>query len=257
MRFIDSHAHIYLPEFKDDLDEVLGQAQKVGVEQIYMPNIDSSTIEDMLQVESQHPDLCLAMMGLHPCYVKDNMREELKIIEKQLKDRPFIAVGEIGIDLYWDKTTFEIQKTAFAIQIQWAIDLGIPIAIHSRDSLDETIEMVSKYQNGSLSGVFHCFNGTPEQALKIADVGFKMGIGGVATFKKAGVDKVVAGIPLEHLILETDAPYLSPTPHRGKRNEPSYIPLVAHKIAEVQGITLDHVAKVTTANAEALFQIES
>lgn len=256
MRFIDTHAHIYLPEFQEDLDEILGQAQKVGVEKIYMPNIDSSTINAMLEVERRYPLSCHSMMGLHPCYVKDNMQEELNIIEQHLKEGDYIAVGEIGIDLYWDKTTFEIQKTAFATQIQWALDLGIPIVIHSRDSLDITIEMVEKYQNGSLTGVFHCFNGTSEQALRIADVGFKMGIGGVATFKKAGVDKVVADIPLEHLILETDSPYLAPTPHRGKRNEPSYIPIIAHKIAEVQNVTLDQVSKLTTQNAELLFKVD-
>lgn len=253
MEFIDTHAHIYLDDFAEDIDQLLAQAKKANVNHIFMPNIDSSTIKQIHNLEEKHPNSCHAMMGLHPCYVKENFKSELNIIESELKKRNYYAVGEIGIDLYWDKSTFDIQKEAFIKQIEWAKDLKIPVAIHSRDSLDHTIKIISELQDGNLSGVFHCYNGTVDQAKQIMDAGFYMGIGGVVTFKKAGVDKTVAEIPLESLILETDAPYLTPTPYRGKRNIPEYIPIIASKVAEVHGITLMEVANVTSENARNLF----
>lgn len=256
MEFIDTHAHIYLDDFKEDINELLAKATDDKVKHIFMPNIDSSTIQDLHSLEQTHPENCHAMMGLHPCYVKDNYKEELNLIEKQLRDRHYHAVGEIGIDLYWDKSTFDIQKEAFIQQIEWSKELGIPVAIHSRDSLDYTIQIVSELQDGNLTGVFHCYNGTVEQSKKIIDTGFYMGIGGVVTFKKAGVDKTVAEIPLEHLVLETDAPYLTPTPYRGKRNLPEYIPIIANKIAELHEITTAEVADITTVNARKLFNFD-
>ena len=253
MEFVDTHAHIYLEDFKEDILDVLGQAQKNKVHKIFMPNIDSSSIDDIENLEKSHPETCFAMMGLHPCYVKNNYKEELRVMESKFEERKYAALGEVGIDLYWDKSTFEIQKIAFQTQISWAKSLDLPIIIHSRDSLDETIQMIQDNQDGSLTGIFHCFNGNLEQAKKIIDTGFLMGIGGVVTFKKAGVDLTVAEIPLEHLVLETDAPYLSPTPFRGKRNLPEYIPIIADKVAELHDVKTAHVAELTSKNALSLF----
>ena len=254
MTYIDTHAHIYLEDFDEDRPDIITQCQKFGVSKIFMPNIDSSTIDAVHKTEEQFPNICHAMMGLHPCYVKQNYQEELATIEKQFSKRKYAAVGEIGIDLYWDKTTLDIQEVAFRKQIEWAMDLGIPIVIHSRDSLDLTIDIVAEMQKGSLQGIFHCFNGSMEQAQRIIDCGFLMGIGGVVTFKKAGVDKTVSSLNLENLVLETDAPYLSPSPHRGKRNIPTYIPIIADKISDVQEISIEEVATKTTKNALNLFQ---
>lgn len=254
MHLIDTHAHIYLEDFKEDIAALLNQAKNNSVQKIYMPNIDSSTISSMHALEEKYPEQCISTMGLHPCYVKGNFKSELSIIEKHLSTRKYAGIGEIGIDLYWDKTTIESQEIAFRAQIDMAKALKIPIIIHSRDSLDLTIEIVEECQNGNLKGIFHCFNGTEDQARKIADVGFLMGIGGVVTFKKAGVDKVVSQIPIEHLVLETDSPYLAPTPYRGKRNLPEYIPIIANKIAEIKEISTHEVAKITTMNAQKLFQ---
>ena len=253
MEFVDTHAHIYLEDFKEDILDVLGQAQKNKVHKIFMPNIDSSSIDDIENLEKSHPETCFAMMGLHPCYVKNNYKEELRVMESKFEERKYAALGEVGIDLYWDKSNFEIQKIAFQTQISWAKSLDLPIIIHSRDSLDETIQMIQDNQDGSLTGIFHCFNGNLEQAKKIIDTGFLMGIGGVVTFKKAGVDLTVAEIPLEHLVLETDAPYLSPTPFRGKRNLPEYIPIIADKEAELHDVKTAHVAELTSKNALSLF----
>lgn len=253
MQFIDTHAHIYLEEFNTDLNDLLQNAKNQFVEKIFMPNIDSSSIDDVHRVEELFPNQCYAMMGLHPCYVKENYEQELKIVEEWIAKRKYAAIGEIGIDLYWDKSTKTEQEIAFRRQIKWAGELGIPFVIHSRDSLDLTIDIVTELQKGQLTGIFHCFNGDAEQAKKIADVGFLMGIGGVATFKKAGVDKTVAQIDLEHLVLETDAPYLAPTPYRGKQNKPEYIPIIADKISDVQEISVEKVAKTTTENALNLF----
>ncbi|HMR88644.1 MAG TPA: TatD family hydrolase [Saprospiraceae bacterium] len=252
--FIDTHAHIYSEEFKDDLENMLANAAIAGITDIYMPNIDSTSIDEMMRIAVKHKN-CHAMMGLHPCYVKENYQDELAIVEKYLSDHTFAGVGEIGIDLYWDKTYATEQEIVFRRQIALAKEYGIPFVIHSRDSLDLTIDIVTKMQDGSLSGIFHCFNGTLDQAKRIMNTGFLMGIGGVITYKNAGVDKVVAEIPLEYIVLETDAPYLSPVPYRGKRNECAYISVIADKLAEVKGLTKSEIGATTTFNANKLFRV--
>lgn len=249
---IDTHAHIYSAEFADDLDAMLARAREAGISAVYMPNIDQNSIKPMLDIASEY-DWCYPMMGLHPCHVKDDYLEELRIVEKYLTEQSFCAVGEIGIDLYWDKTFVDEQMKAFRFQISLAREAGLPIVIHSRDSLDQTIQVVRDMQNGTLKGVFHCFNGTVEQARKIMELGFYMGIGGVLTYKNAGVDKVVEQLPLEYMVLETDAPYLSPVPYRGKRNECSYIATIAEKLAMIKEKSMSEIAEITTKNARDLF----
>lgn len=253
MLFVDTHAHLYAKQFDEDQSEMLQRSFDQKIERICLPNIDSSSIQAMLDLESTYPKQCFAMMGLHPCSVKENYKEELAIVKEWLDRRPFCAVGEIGIDLYWDKSFFEQQKEAFSQQIQWAKDLNLPIVIHARDATDIIIDIVRKEKGANLRGIFHCFGGSLEQAKSIIDLGFYLGIGGVLTFKKSGLDKVLADVPLEHLVLETDAPYLAPSPFRGKRNESAYIRQVADKLAEVKNIDLAEVAKVTTQNAAEIF----
>lgn len=248
----DSHAHIYLEDFDDDLLDVISDAEAVGVKEIYMPNIDSTTIDRMHSVEERFSN-CKSMMGLHPCYVKENYKEELKIIEKHLGKRKYSAVGEIGIDLYWDKSFAEAQFESFRYQVELARDHKMGFAIHSRDALDDTIAIVSEMQDGNLRGVFHCFNGNVDQAKKIIDLGFYLGIGGVVTYKNAGVDMTVAQLPLNSMVLETDSPYLSPGPKRVKRNVPSRIPLVINRMEEILEIDRKEIAEVTSRNYENLF----
>ena len=251
--FIDSHAHIYLSQFKEDLPDILEQSQQEGVTRIYMPNIDHTSIDDMMEVEQQYSESCFAMMGLHPCSVKKGFEKELYIVEEWLAKRKFVAVGEIGTDLYWDKTFWEQQQEAFRVQVEWAKQYNLPVVIHCRDSINETIELVEQLKDDSLTGVFHCFSGDLDQAQRIINMGFVLGIGGVATFKNGGLDKVIPDVSLDHLVLETDSPYLAPVPHRGKRNEPAYIPLVAKKIASLKEVGLDEVAAKTTLNSLKLF----
>ena len=255
MGYIDTHAHIYSDQFDEDRDEVIKRALTLGVDQILMPNIDSSSIESMLQCEIDYPDQCTAMMGLHPCSVKEDFDKELRIVEEWLSKRKFIAIGEIGIDLYWDKTFKEQQLEALTIQIDWAIQYDLPIVLHTRESTQDVIEVLEQKADKNLRGVFHCFGGSLEDAKAIIDLGFMLGLGGVTTFKKGGMDLVVPELSLENIILETDCPYLAPVPHRGKRNEPSYIPLIASKIADYQLISIAEVAKQTTANAKRLFEV--
>ena len=250
---IDTHTHLYLDKFKPDRKEVIERAEEAGIKKFFLPNIDSNSIDSMLQMEVDFPEKCFAMMGLHPCSVKENYQDELQIVQEWLQKRKFCAVGEIGIDLYWDKTFFEQQKKAFLTQVEWAIDLKLPIVIHCRESMDITIELLQPYK-GNVNGIFHCFGGTVEQAKKIMDLEFLMGIGGVLTYKKAKIDQVVKEIPLEYLVLETDSPYLAPVPFRGKRNESSYIKIIAKKLAEAKGISLELVSKHTTHNALNLFE---
>ncbi len=252
--FIDTHAHIYSEEFREDLENMLANAELAGITDIYMPNIDSTSIDEMMQIAEKYKN-CHAMMGLHPCYVKENYKDELAIVEKYLAEHTFAGIGEIGIDLYWDKTYANEQEDAFRRQIALSKEYNLPFVIHSRDSLDMTISIVNELQDGCLSGIFHCFNGTEDQAKKIIDVGFMMGIGGVITYKNAGVDIVVANIPMEYLVLETDAPYLSPVPYRGKRNECAYISNIAEKMAEIKGMSKSEIGVVTTFNANKLFRI--
>lgn len=253
MNFIDSHAHIYLKDFKEDLGEMLGKAEQEGVYKIYMPNIDHTSIDDMLEVQEKYPKQCIAMMGLHPCSVKKGFEKELYQVEDWLHKQKFAAVGEIGTDLYWDKTCWEQQKEAFKIQVNWAKSLDLPIVIHCRESIDETIELVEALKDDHLRGVFHCFTGTKKQAEKIIKLGFYLGIGGVATFKNGGLDKKLPDIPIESIMLETDSPYLAPAPYRGKRNDPSYIPVIAEKVAFVKNIEISEVAGKTTLNTLDLF----
>ena len=252
--FIDTHAHIYHEDFLPDRIDMLQRCLEQRVTKIYMPNVDHATIDAMLELESRSSGQCIPMMGLHPCSVKKGFERELYLIEGWLSKRKFSAVGEIGTDLYWDKSLFDYQKEAFIIQVNWAKKYNLPIVIHCRESIDQTIDLVQHMQDGSLSGIFHCFSGTVEQALQITKLGFYLGIGGVATFKNGGLDKVLPDIELKHLVLETDSPYLAPVPHRGKRNEPSYIPLVAKKVAEFKDLSVDEVQRATTENALKLFK---
>jgi len=251
--FIDTHAHIYLDEFREDREVMIKRAQESGVNRIYMPNIDHSSIEGMLELVDKYPDVCFPMMGLHPCYVKADFETELRLVESWLAKRKFAAVGEIGTDLYWDKTFWEQQKEVFRIQVGWAKQYGLPIVIHCRESINETINMVEELQDGNLRGVFHCFTGDVDQAKRIIQLGFYLGVGGVSTFKKGGLDTVLPHVPLNRIILETDSPYLAPVPHRGKRNEPSYIPLIAKRVAEMTGSAIETIGDQTTTNARGLF----
>lgn len=254
MHIIDSHCHLYLPEFKRDLDEVFLRAKQKYVAKYYLPAIDSEVIEDMLALEAKHPELCKPMMGLHPCSVKTaTYRKELGIVEEWLGKRPFAAVGEIGLDFYWDTSTTTEQYEAFEMQMQWALDYKLPIVIHSRNATRETIDTVKPYAKKGLKGIFHCFGGTLDEANEITGMGFLLGIGGVITYKKAGLDVVLKDVSLEHIVLETDAPYLTPAPFRGKRNEPAYLEHIVKKLAEVKQVTEEEVAKVTGENAEKIF----
>lgn len=255
MNLIDTHTHLYLDQFKDDREEMMERATENGVSQFFLPNIDSTSIDDMLALEAAYPGRCFAMMGLHPCSVKDNYEEELQLAYDWLQKRPFCAIGEIGLDLYWDKTYLEQQKDAFRRQMEWAKELEIPIVIHTRDAMDLAIDMVSEAKDDRLQGIFHCFTGNREQALRIIDLGFYLGLGGVLTFKNSGLDKVIADtdIGLDRLVVETDAPYLAPTPKRGKRNESAYVRLVAEKLAAIKEVSYEEVCQRTSKNAEAIF----
>jgi TatD DNase family protein len=253
MRFIDTHAHLYSSPIKENIEGIMKNAMDNGIDTIIMPAIDSTTLEAMLEVEKTYPKNCMAMMGLHPCSVKENVKEELAIIEKQLQKRKFIAIGEIGLDYYWDKTFTTEQMHAFEIQMQWALDYKLPIAIHTRNAMGETIEAVKPFAKKGLRGIFHCFSGSKESAEQIISMDFHLGLGGVLTYKNAGVAEAIKDIPMEWLVLETDAPYLSPVPYRGKTNEPSYMIHVAMKLAEIKNLPLHEIASITTNNAEKLF----
>ncbi len=254
--FIDSHAHLYTSQFDEDRDAVIQRAIASNVQKIFLPNIDSSSTEAMFDLAEKYPDVCFPMMGLHPCSVKDNYEDELAHIKEVQSSRKIYGVGEMGIDLYWDKTFEKEQVIAFRTQIEWAIEWKLPIIIHSRDALHVTLNIVEEMQHPDLAGVFHCFAGTVEEAERIMKVGFYMGVGGVATFKNGGMDKTLPGIDMNGIILETDSPYLAPTPHRGKRNESSYIPLVAERIALLKEMPLNEVMEISTANSLQLFGME-
>ncbi|MDQ3292263.1 MAG: TatD family hydrolase [Bacteroidota bacterium] len=255
MELIDSHAHIYATEFKNDRAEVIRKAQEAGVIQILMPNVDHTSTDSLLQTETDYPGFCLPMMGLHPCSVKKDFQKELYQVEDWLGKRSFTAIGETGIDLYWDKTFLSQQKEALLVQLEWAKKYKLPIVLHTRDSFEETYELVAAAQDGNLTGVFHCFSGTPEQAQRVIDLKFYMGIGGVSTFKNGGLDALLPQVPLEHLLLETDCPYLAPVPYRGKRNEPAYLPLIAQRIADIKQVAVEEVASATTRNTRNLFNL--
>lgn len=251
--FIDTHTHIYLKKFDEDRETCINEAVNAGVKRMYLPNIDVSSVEQIKDCIKNYPDQCIPMMGLHPCSVTKEYEEILKTLEAELDSYPYVAVGEIGLDYYWSKDLVAEQKKAFEKQIEWAVTRSLPIIIHSRDSLDDCIDMVERSGGENLKGIFHCFSGTIEQAERIIKLGFLMGIGGVVTFKNSGLSEVVAEIPLDHLVLETDAPFLSPHPFRGKRNESKFIPLIAEKIAVVKNVEVTTVAKQTTINADKLF----
>lgn len=249
---IDTHAHLYLADFELDRSMMLDRAKQAGIEKIFLPAIDSSTHTSLLQMETDFP-WCKAMMGVHPCSIKENYQEELAIAQQYWDKRNFVAVGEIGLDFYWDRTFEKEQYEAFRIQIEWALEKNVPIVIHSRQSTLDCVRVLKEYKNSALRGVFHCFSGSLEEAQEIIKLGFYLGIGGVITYKNAGLGAVLEKIDLAHLVVETDAPYLTPAPHRGKRNESSYIPLIAEKIATVKAEKEGKVAEITTQNAENLF----
>jgi TatD DNase family protein len=252
---IDSHAHIYASEFDADRDQVVTRALEQGIQKILLPNIDLDSIDPMLATEAAYPDVCHAMMGLHPCYVDGNVEQTLATIESWFDKREFIAVGEIGIDLYWDKTYRLEQERAFITQLNWAKQRNLPVVIHTRDSIEETLALLKTEQDGSLRGVFHCFGGSLEEAKAINELGFHLGLGGVSTFKNGGMDKVIPHLDMQWVILETDCPYLAPVPHRGKRNEPAYTQLVAERVAILRDSTLGDIDSVTTQNALSLFNL--
>ncbi|MEN8250745.1 MAG: TatD family hydrolase [Bacteroidota bacterium] len=254
MQLVDSHAHIYLNQFDSDLEDTIERAREEGVEAIYMPNIDHTSIDDMLEVSEKYPGYCIPMMGLHPTSVKKGFEKELYLVEEWLNKGGFSAVGEIGTDLYWDQTYWQEQQEALKIQLELAIKHELPFVIHCRDSIDETIELIKPLQHDKLRGVFHCFTGTIEQATQITSMGFKLGIGGVATFKNGGLENVLEETASEQILLETDSPYLAPVPYRGKRNEPSYIINVCEKIASVKRMDASEVGRITSANAVQLFK---
>ena len=249
---IETHAHIYDEQFADDREAMLQRAWTAGIESIWMPNCDHTTISGMMQLADAYPDRCLPMMGLHPCYVKENFEEELRIVEDWLNQRSFIAIGEIGMDLFWDKTFFTQQQEAFLFQCQLALKHNLWIDIHSRNAFWETVELIEKIANPKLTGIFHCFVGTLDEANKAIELGFKLGIGGVATFKNGGLDKVLPYLDPKHIVLETDSPYLAPVPFRGKRNEPTYLDLVAQRVGDLMQCSKEEIIAQSTRNARSL-----
>ncbi|MGB3180105.1 MAG: TatD family hydrolase [Cyclobacteriaceae bacterium] len=257
MTLIDTHAHVYSEKFDADREQMLQRAKDAGVEKIYMPNIDKASIPAMLRVEEENPGFCIPMMGLHPCSVQKDFESELYEIEKWLDKRSFAAVGEIGVDLYWDKSTQNIQEIALGVQIDLAKKHDLPIILHTRDSFAETVRVIKKHHFEGLTGIFHCFSGTLEEAQEAIELGFKLGIGGVATFKNGGLDKVLPHIDPQFVVLETDCPYLAPVPHRGKRNEVAYVDLVARRVADLMEMNKEKLAEITTQNTHSLFKTHS
>jgi TatD DNase family protein len=255
IKIIDTHCHLYSGKLLDNIAQVVQRAMEHGVSQMYMPNVDSVSIDAMLSIESAFSN-CHAMMGLHPCSVNAQYKEELRIVESWFEKRNFCGVGECGIDLYWDKTFIEEQRAAFDAQISISRTMQLPIIIHSRDAQEVTIDMIAKRQDGNLTGIFHCFGGTLDEAKKIIDLGFYMGIGGVATYKNCDVAKVVNEVGLANVVLETDSPYLAPVPKRGKENEPSYLNFVCKKLSETMQIAEEEIAEQTTANALCVFKVQ-
>ena len=257
MKFIDTHSHLYSEQFDNDRITAINEAIALGIDTILLPNISSKYTNNLLKLCNQFPENCFPMMGLHPCDVsEENFDSEMQHVEIELAKNKYIAVGEIGLDLYWDKTKLEVQKRAFIHQIKLAKQYQIPIAIHVRDAFDEAIEIVESHNDNTLRGVFHCFTGSIVQAERVIDLkDFYLGIGGVITFKNSGLDQTIKEISLKNLILETDSPYLAPVPFRGKRNESKYLTKIAEKIAEIKNMTINEIAEITTANAKKLFHI--
>jgi TatD DNase family protein len=255
MNLIDTHTHMFSSQFDEDREQIVKECIESGVETLLLPNINSETIDAMWSLCDLFPKNCFPMIGLHPCDVKEDYQIELDIVLQELKNRKYVAVGEIGIDLHWDKTTVDIQKNAFDQQIKWAIEFDLPIAIHIRESFEEVFEVLEQNIHPKLRGVFHCFTGTLEQAQKAISMGFMLGVGGVVTFKNSGVDKVLENIDLKHLVLETDSPYLAPTPLRGKRNDSRNLQLICDKLAQLNDIESSEVARITSKNAQTLFNL--
>lgn len=251
--FIDTHTHLYLENFDSDRDDIITRCIEQKVEKLLLPNIDKTTLESVKALSEKYPNTCFAMNGLHPCYVKENFEELLKNLKNEFENYDYIGVGEIGIDFYWDTTYTEEQIFAFKTQIQWSKDLEIPFVIHSRSSLDLTIRIVGDAGCLNNQCIFHCFDGTIEQANRIIEMGMKIGIGGPITYKKSKLVNVIRKVDLSHIVLETDSPYLAPSPYRGERNESSYIPLVAKRIADIKGISIDEVGEQTSQNAKDIF----
>lgn len=253
LHWTDTHCHLYVQEFDEDREAMVTRALSAGVDRLMLPNIDVESIPGMWSLVNKYPEHCFPMMGLHPCSVKENFEDILAMMDGELKSRAYVGVGETGIDLYWDTTFKKEQIIAFETQISWARAMDLPVIIHSRESLDLTIEVIANQQDGRLKGIFHCFSGEVEHVRKIERLGFKVGIGGVVTYKKAGLAELLPHIPLTMMVLETDAPYLTPVPKRGKRNEPAYIPLVAARMSEVLGISLLELSRLTSENAASVF----
>ena len=253
---IDTHTHLYLDAFNDDRDAMIHRALEAGVTQMLLPNIDLASVDGMHSLCDAYPSVCFPMMGLHPCDVKEGFEEVLRSMRDKFTERNYVAVGEIGIDLYWDKTTLPIQIKAFETQIEWAKELELPIVIHARDSFNEIFEVMDRFHDERLRGVFHCFTGNEAQAQKILKYGnFLMGIGGVLTYEKSGLAEVVKDIPADKIVLETDSPFLTPKPYRGKRNESAYVKFVAEKLAEVKQTDLASIALQTSQNARKMFNL--
>ena len=257
MTIIDTHCHLYLEEFENDIEQVIANAQQESVQGFYLPNIDSSSIESMLQLEAKYPGVCIPMMGLHPCSVKANYKEELQTVANWLQKRSFAAVGEIGLDFYWDRSFEAQQYKAFRRQTELALQYQLPIVIHTRAAMQQCIDVVSEYAGSGLKGIFHCFGGSIAEAENIIDLGFYLGIGGVLTYKKSELPAVLEHISLDHLVLETDSPYLAPVPKRGKRNESAYLKYVIAALAEIKNTSPEEIARITTANATFVFQNKS
>lgn len=255
LSLIDTHAHLYSRQFDSDRSEMIGRARNAGVSTVLLPNIDRHTTEAMWQTVDSDPAMFRPMMGVHPCHVKDDFEEELAHVFDELSSGRYIAVGEIGIDLYWDKETLPMQQEAFARQLRWAKQFRLPVAIHCRDAFDEVFAGLEQEQDGTLMGVLHCFTGNAAQAERCISLGMHLGIGGVLTYKNSGVAEAIANVPMERLILETDSPYLAPVPHRGKRNESAYVLHVAERLAEVRGMGTGEIAAITTSNAQRLFRL--
>ena len=253
MNLTDSHCHLYAEEFNSDIDAVITRAAGEGVNKFYLPAIDSSTHAQMILLEEKYPGKCFAMMGLHPCSVKENYKDELQVAEDWLGQRKFAAIGEIGLDFYWDKTFVPQQYEAFREQIKWSLQYDLPIVIHTRNAMKESIAVVKEFAPAGARGIFHCFGGDPDDAKAITDMGFYLGIGGVVTYKNSGLAELIEKIDLKHMVLETDAPYLTPVPFRGKRNESSYLKYVVEKLALIKNISVEEVAAATTANAQKIF----
>ncbi len=253
MFITDTHCHLYLSEFDEDRSAVIERAETEGVNKFYLPAIDSHVTSRMLEMEEKFPGKCFAMMGLHPCSVGNNYEEELRHVETWLSKRKFAAIGEIGLDFYWDKSFREQQLIAFRRQVNLAIDYHLPVVLHSRESIQECIDVIAETRGDSLKGIFHCFGSKIEHAKQIMDLGFYFGIGGVITYKNSGLASVVKDIPLQNIVIETDAPYLSPIPFRGKRNESSYLKYIVEKIASIKNVSVEEVAEITSSNAQKIF----